>query len=246
MMMGEWARIAADVGLDGTELYRPYVEPWDREHVLAARRDIEAAGLEISMLTTYCDFAVLGEEHMRGQIAHVRSEVDMAVVAGTDIVRLTPGSEQKGVSTADAVANAARGLRACLDYAADRQVHLALEDHPHIGLHIADFLQILHLVDDERLKVNLDTWNPSYVGEDCVDLVRHVAHRVVHVHCADSRPGLHDKLPLGEGTVRFPEIFRELKRAGFDGWISMEISGDVGAETIAAGKDFIKRTWAEA
>lgn len=122
---------------------------------------------------------------------------------------------------------------------------IALEDHPDIGLHIQDFLDIIELVDDERLKVNLDTWNPSYVGEDCVDLVPHVADRVVHVHCADSRPGLEHKLPLGEGTVTFRPIFAALKSAGFDGWISMEIGGDVGAETIAAGMDFVKRTWAE-
>jgi len=246
MSVGQWARIAAEIGLDGIELYRPYVEPWDREHLLTARRDIESSGVEISMLTSYCDFGVLGDEHRRQQVEHIKGEVDAAGLLGTDIVRMAAGWEHEGVATADAVANAACGLRAGLDYAEDRQVHLAPEDHPHLGLHIPDLLEILRLVDDERLKVNLDTWNPSYVGEDCVDLVPHVASRVVHVHCADSRPGLEDKLPLGEGTVRFPEIFRELKRAAFDGWLSMEIGGAVGVETIAAGMDFVKRAWADA
>jgi sugar phosphate isomerase/epimerase len=198
------------------------------------------------MLTSYCDFGVLGGEHMQQQVEFIKGEVDAAALLGTDIVRMTAGLEHEGVATPDAVANAARGLHACLDHAEERGVHIALEDHPDIGLHIADFLEILNLVDDERLRVNLDTWNPSYVGEDCVDLVPHVAHRVVHAHCADSRPGLGCKVPLGEGTVRFREIFRELKRARYDGWLSMEIGGDVGAEAIGAGMHFVKRVWADA
>jgi len=244
MSVGEWARLAARIGLDGIELYRPYVEPWDEEHLLAARTDIEGAGVEISMLTSYCDFGILGQEHFTEQVEFIKGEVDAAALVGTDIVRMTAGLLHEGVAIEDALPNVARGLKACLDHAGDRGVMIALEDHPQIGLHIRDFLSILDLVDDERLKVNLDTWNPSYVGEDCVDLVGHVAHRVVHVHCADSRPGIEHKLPLGEGTVRFQPIFAELKRAGFDGWISMEIGGPVGAEAIADGMEFVKQTWA--
>lgn len=246
MSLGQWAQMAAAIGLDGTELYRPYVEPWDEEHLLAARQEIESAGIEISMLTSYCDFGIIDERHSAAQIEYIKVEVDAARLLGTNIVRMTAGRQHEGVRTEEVLPNVARGLAACLDHAEEQGVMLALEDHPDIGLHVADFLTLLELVDDQRLKVNLDTWNPSYVGDDCVDLVPHIAHRVVHVHCADSRPESGHKLPLGEGTVQFLPIFAELKRAGFDGWISMEIGGDVGMETIAAGMEFVKRTWSQA
>ena len=246
MSLGQWARMAAAIELDGTELYRPYVEPWDEEHLLAARREIETAGIEISMLTSYCDFGIIEEQHNTAQIESIKREVDAAKLLGTSIVRMTAGRRHEGVRTEDVLPNVAKGLAACLDYAEEQGIMIALEDHPDIGLHVADFLTILELVDDQRLKVNLDTWNPCYVGDDCVDLVPHVAHRVVHVHCADSRPGFGHKLPLGDGTVKFLPIFAELKRAAFDGWISMEIGGNVGIETIAAGVEFVKRTWERA
>ena len=207
MSVGQWARLAAEIGLDGIELYRPYVRPWDEEHLLAARRDIEAAGIEISMLTSYCDFGILDERHNAEQVEFIKREIDAAVLVGTNIVRMTAGLQHEDVRIEEALANAARGLRMCLDYAEGHSVIIALEDHPDIGVYVKDFLTILELVDDERLKVNLDTWNPSYVGDDCVDLVPHVAHRVVHVHCADSRPGLDHKLTLGDGTVKFERLF---------------------------------------
>ena len=75
------------------------------------------------------------------------------------------------------------GLKGCLDYAEEKQVVLALEEHPFIGWNAEEFVRILDMVDDERLKVNLDTSNVS--PNTIVDLAGRVADRVVHLHVQD-------------------------------------------------------------
>jgi sugar phosphate isomerase/epimerase len=48
--------------------------------------------------------------------------------------------------------------------------------------------------------------------------------RLAHVHVSDNRGGAEDlHLPLGAGTVDFKAAIRALKRAGWDGTVTLEV-----------------------
>lgn len=240
----DWIRMAAELGLDGTEIYEGFIRNLDVSGMSSLADVIYDAGLQVSQFTIESDFS--NPEKREQAIAHVKHAVDAALIFRTNIVRLTAASHTlvdwtwiQGVSKEDIMKSVADGLRGCLDYAEEKQVMLALEDHPVIGTNVEDFMRILELVDDDRLKVNLDTANvPS---DTIVELARRVADRVVHTHISDLLEGRHG-IVIGKGDVDFRSIFGVLKDAGYDGWISLEaLTGD--KEDLRFSIDYIRNAW---
>jgi len=236
-----WIEMAARVDLDGIEVYKPFVRPLTRSRLKEITRLINQAGLEASMFTSYANF-VTGK--MEVEIESIKQDVDMAVVCGAEALRVTAGGPLGSLSVEQAASRAAEGLLSCLDYAEGCGVHLALEDHPPFGSRIAEFLRILELVDDQRLKVNLDTSNPVPFGDDPVSLTEEVAGRVVHVHVSDVSSDM-SHVPSGEGIVDLGAIFRILRRHGYDGWLSSEAGGPPVEDSISRSAENIRRLWLE-
>lgn len=237
-----WIKMASRVGLDGIEVYKPFVRPATEARLKELVRLTGQAGLEVSMFTSYANFVAGG---MKKEIASVRRDVDWAVICGTRAVRLTAGGPLGPLSAEEGARRAARGLRSCLDYAEEHGVDLALEDHPPFGDRIADFLRILELVDDPRLKVNLDTSNCLRVSDDPVQLTRAVWECVVHLHVSDVSSDM-AHVPSGEGVVDLGGVFTVLKQRGYDGWLSSEAGGPPTEESIARSAHNIRRLWREA
>ena len=101
--------------------------------------------------------------------------------------------------------------------------------------------KMIELVDRPNFGVNIDFTNFRNVfGEDYVEVTRRLAKRVVHAHAKDfhisSEPKEGDEwreIPTGEyvkravggeGDGQWPELFRILNDAGYEGVISLEIS----------------------
>ena len=240
-----WYAEAAQAGLDGVELYDRFVGEWSEEAVVRQAEAIRAVGLEVSMYTTYCDFAPRDPALTAAQHAFVLQGIRSANLAGTDIVRIVAGNWVEGQEREETLELVADGLRGCLDAAEQAGVVLAFEDHPVIGTDPADFFRILELVDDERLKVNLDTSNPMESGTTVLDLLPEVAPRVVHMHASDRAADL-THVVTGVGVVPFAEVFGHLKAAGFSGYVSMEIGGPPEYASVEASAANVRRLWAEA
>ncbi len=242
MSLSEWIETAADVGLDGIEMYRPYLKTTEQRSLEKLADEISQARLEVSMFTGYGELAAPSEKERLAQIESLREDVDAAVAFRTNIVRVTAGSWPQECSREEALSHVADCLKRGLDYAEEKGVMLALEDHPQIGTSVADFVEILALVDDSRLKVNLDTSNPMESGDSAVELAQMVKERVVHVHASDRDRQLEHQV-VGEGGVPFAEIFEALKSANFDGWISLEAGGTKGKQGIVEGMRHIRDIW---
>lgn len=241
----DWYAEAAEVGLDGVELYDLFVGEWSEDAVARQADAIRGAGLEVSMYTTYCDFAPRDPALRAAQRQRVLRGIRSAVLAGTGIVRVVAGNWVPGQEREETLGLVARGLRECLDSAEQDSVVLALEDHPVIGTAPADFLRILELVSDERLKVNLDTSNPMEAGASVLDLLPQLAPRVVHVHASDRAADL-THVVTGTGVVPLAEVFGHLKSAGFSGFVSMEIGGPPERASVEASAANVRRLWAAA
>jgi sugar phosphate isomerase/epimerase len=240
MSLSDWIRMAADIGLDGTEIYCRHLKTMDRPFLEQVADEVERAGLQVSMFTSYGQLATPSEEERLRQIASLRDDVDRAVLLRTDIVRMTAGKWPTECTREEALRSAADCLKRSLDYAEENGVRLALEDHPQVGTSVKDFVEILALVDDHRLRVNLDTGNPMRAGDSPVELTGLVKERVVHVHAKDRTQQIEDMV-MGEGCVPFAEIFTILKSADFDGWISLEGGGT--KEGIVKGIRYVRELW---
>ena len=101
---------------------------------------------------------------------------------------------------------------------------------------------ILELVDDERLKVNLDTGNVS--SDTIVDLAKRVADRVVHLHVSELLNNEHGVV-IGKGEVDNKGVFSVLKNTGYDGWLSLEQAVG-GREDLRFSIEYVRNTWNDA
>ncbi|NOZ23849.1 MAG: hypothetical protein GXP25_22450, partial [Planctomycetes bacterium] len=57
LTLSAWHQMAADIGLDGVEVYEPFLEGYDKNYLLGIRKELRALDLDISMLTTYGNIA---------------------------------------------------------------------------------------------------------------------------------------------------------------------------------------------
>jgi len=243
MSQEDWIKEAVELGLDGIELYEPFLSSLDSSGMASLSDAIHDAGLEVSKYASGCyahpSCCLCNPQDRERAVAYIAKSVDEAVIFRTDVVRVVSGWGGQGLEHGVILQSVADGLKACLDYAEEKQVMLAFEDHFGVGPRIDDFMKILELVNDERLKVNLDTANAT--NGTAVDLARLVADRVVHTHLSDRKADAHH-IVVGKGDIDFEGVFREFKKAGFDGWLSLEVFVG-GKENLQFSVKYIRDAW---
>ncbi len=119
----------------------------------------------------------------------------------------------------------------------------------------------MEAVDSPHFGVNYDPSNAILAGEDPLEVLEVVKHRVVSMHASDrgllpgytienlraQEEGLgyaailrHGE--IGTGLNDYPAIFRVLREVGFDGWISIE-DGMNGLAEIRRSAAFLRHAW---
>lgn len=107
--------------------------------------------------------------------------------------------------------------RLCARY----RVRVAYENHPE-----KDVAEILERIKggNEWVGVTLDTGSLAQHGGDPVLAVRQLGDSLMHVHIRDvPAVGSELSLPIGSGIVDVPGVVRELAKADYEGWVSIEI-----------------------
>ena len=103
-----------------------------------------------------------------------------------------------------------------------------------------DALTMMKEVAAPNVRLMFDTYHTIYRNEVASDYVHRFGKNLAHVHLADS-----NRLPPGEGTGEFPMLIEALKKAGFDGYLTMEIGfnrRDVDPDAFAKrAYDYVKR-----
>ncbi len=132
-------------------------------------------------------------------------------------------------------------------------------EYPEFALSSDVFLEIVEQINSPFFGINFDPSNAIVAGEDPVELLEKIKHRVVTMHASDrylQGGDIHDlrkmeKDPvtgyagliqhgvIGRGLNDYDAIFRILKDAGFDGWISIE-DGMNGMEELRQSADFLR------
>ena len=128
---------------------------------------------------------------------------------------------------------------------------------------MAVFCKLVDSVVHPNFGVNYDPSNTYLAGEDPIDLLRRVSHRVVTMHASDRflKEGTIEDLrreeggaagyakrlshgEIGKGLNDYDAIFSELKDKNFDGWISIEDGVD-GMDQLERSVTFVRRKMAE-
>jgi sugar phosphate isomerase/epimerase len=167
------------------------------------------------------------------------------------------------------VARGNRSLRNGIDEAAlaglNHGVILTMENHykdsfwryPEFAQKMDVFLEIVEQLDSPWFGVNFDPSNTVLAGEDPIQLLKRVKHRVVSMHASDryltsgtledlrneeNEIGYANRLAhgvIGEGVNDYDAIFTVLSEAGFHSWISIE-DGMHGMDDLRDSVRFLK------
>ncbi|MDE3178671.1 MAG: sugar phosphate isomerase/epimerase [Acidobacteriota bacterium] len=265
MSVFDWIAMAAELPVDGLEMYSGFLENFDPAYLARVREAIEARGLDMPMFCCSPDFTSPDERDQRREIEIEKKMIGVTAALGGRFCRVLSGQRRPEVSRAQGVKWVSECLRELVDFAADKNVVLALENHykdnywrhPEFAQKSDVFIEILSAVPSPWLGAQFDPSNTILAGEDPIDLLQKIKGRVVTMHASDRRlkPGhsieelrlAEDSMGyaailshgvIGSGLNDFPKIFSILKSAGFDGWVSIE-DGVNGLDEIRQSAEFL-------
>jgi sugar phosphate isomerase/epimerase len=265
MTIREWIEIGASLGVEGLEFYTGFLELRDPDAAVEARQVAADLGLEIPMLCASPDFTHPDPKFRQKQVREQLRAIELCAELGGAYCRVLSGQRRPEVSREDGLRYAADCIEACLPVARNRGVTLILEnhykdnywEHPEFAQKMGVFCELVGMIDSPHFGVNYDPSNAIIAGDDPLELLRRVKHRVVTMHASDRylAEGTLDDLRreedtagyakrlrhgvIGRGLNDYDAIFSELAGASFDGWISIE-DGVNGIEELRESVAFLR------
>lgn len=266
MKLAQWFELASTLSIDGLEFYAGFLEMEDESKWPGFRKQVEALGMTIPMMCCSPDFTHPDEAFRNREIAKQKRWIDMTAVLGGSYCRVLSGQRRPELTAAQGVQLAAESIYACLPYAQERGVTLILENHykddfweyPEFAQKMDVFCDLVNAIDHPSFGVNYDPSNAYIAGDDPLELLKRVSHRVVTMHASDryliegtledlrreegGSAGYAKRLrhgEIGQGLNDYDAIFTELRRVGFDSWISIEDGVD-GIEQLQRSATFLK------
>lgn len=149
----------------------------------------------------------------------------IAEALNADCVSFWSGTSTDRVADAEHWSRLVDGCRRLCDVADRRGVDLAFEPEPGMLIDTtAKFAILAEQVGHPRFGLTLDIGHLHCQGEPIVATIREQAGRLRNVHIEDMRPGIHEHLFFGEGTIDFPPVLAELNAVGYTGGVHVELS----------------------
>ena len=193
MKIGEWIEMACRLDVNGLEWYAGFLEMKNEKNWTRFRRLVEDHGKIIPMFCCSPDFTHPEFEFRQAQIKQQKRWIDMADALGASYCRVLSGQRRPGLSIADGIKLTVECINECLSYAAKRNVTLILENHykddfwqyPEFAQKMDIFCDIVGRIENPFFGVNYDPSNAFLAGEDPLELLKRVSHRVVTMHASD-------------------------------------------------------------
>ena len=270
MRVSDWIKLAVKLDIDGLEWYAGFLEMADESNWNKFRKEVEGYGKVIPMMCCSPDFTHPDPAFRKKEIAKQKRWIDMTHTLGGSYCRVLSGQRRPGLSIDEGVKLAVECIEECLPYAQERNITLIIENHykddfweyPEFAQKCDVFCQLVESIHHANFGVNYDPSNAYLAGEDPLDLLSRVAHRVVTMHASDrfllqgtledlrreesGAAGYAKRLShgeIGKGLNDYDAIFSTLKKAGCSGWISIE-DGVEGMEQLERSVTFLRRKMA--
>jgi len=135
-----------------------------------------------------------------------------------------------------------RVMKRCTQIAREHGVQLLVE--PRVGELTSNseaLLRLLEAVDDDNLGVILDTAHQHAQKEMLPLSVEKLGKHIRYVHVADNDGTVNRHFEPGTGNIDWEEVFRALKRQGFDGYYAVDLEQLPDLEgCFVRGKQFLE------
>jgi D-psicose/D-tagatose/L-ribulose 3-epimerase len=119
------------------------------------------------------------------------------------------------------------------DHAARKNVRIAVEALNRFECYflntMAQLADYLDEVDHPQITGMYDTFHANIEEADPIAAIKHIGRHLGHVHISEN-----DRGTPGKGHIYWPATYRALKRAKYDGWLTIEAFGRALPELAAA------------
>ena len=271
MKVSEWIDIACRLDIDGLEWYAGFLEMENADNWKIFRRQVEDNGKVIPMMCCSPDFTHPDKSFRDIEIAKQKHWIDMTYALGGKFCRVLSGQKRPELSIDLGIQLAADCIHECLPYAQERDITLIIENHykddfwtyPEFAQKMDVFCALVDKINHPFFGVNYDPSNTYLAGEDPLELLKRVVHRVVTMHASDRylKEGTLEDLKneeggavgyakrlshgeIGKGLNDYDAIFTLLKKQNFNGWISIEDGVD-GIEQLERSVLFLRKKMKE-
>ena len=247
---------AKKIGADGVEL----LDVFYRERDIAVERKraqdaLAETGLPCAVFSVAQNFAKFLPEERDLELEKIKFGVDEALHFNAKVVRVFAGDvpADGGISFEQAVEWIVDGLARASNYAHERGIKLALENHGKLagrGEQVRELVEsVRSRCGNDALGANPDTGNFLLVGQASHEAIQQVATYANMVHFKDFAPApaghegfAYESLAgekfigtaIGEGAVDLAACVSALREAGFDGWLNVEYEAEEDAFTGVA------------
>ncbi|WP_150452280.1 sugar phosphate isomerase/epimerase family protein [Arenibacter lacus] len=267
MKVSEWIDLAVMLDIDGLEWYAGFLEMKDKSNWPIFREQVESHGKVIPMLCCSPDFTHPDASFREAEIKKQIHWIEMTHALGGSYCRVLSGQRRPELTMEEGVTYAADSIKQCLPRAQKLGITLILENHykddfweyPEFAQQMDVFCELVSRIDHPNFGVNYDPSNTFLAGEDPLELLYRVSDRVVTMHASDRylKEGTIEDLrkeeggatgyakrlshgEIGKGLNDYDAIFKELKRVGFHGWISIEDGVD-GMDQLERSVTFVRK-----
>lgn len=161
MTLSDFIEYCASLDLDGTELTGYYFpKKITPAYLMQLKQQTFRSGLDISGTAIGNDFGVVDGDEAKRELADVRAWIDHAALLGAPVIRIFAGRVPKGETEQATIERCIRRIDTSLEYAAQKGVFLALENHGGITATSDQMLRIIKGVGDSPwFGVNFDSGN---------------------------------------------------------------------------------------
>jgi sugar phosphate isomerase/epimerase len=235
MRLEDVVDLGAQYGLDGIEL-TSYYFPKDVTHdyLMNLKQQCFRLGLDISGTAIGNDFCHKPGAERDEQLALTREWIDYAATMGAPVIRVFAGTVKEGDDEAAAIGRCIEGLNESLEYAAQKGVFLALENHGGITDTPDHMLRIIDGVKDSPwFGVNLDGGNFN-TDDPYRDLARIAPYTInAQIKVMVTNNGKREQ-------ADFARIIGILKDAGYRGYIVLEYEEEKPKEEVPKYLDILR------
>jgi sugar phosphate isomerase/epimerase len=271
MSIYEWIELATKLEIDGLEFYNDFADVKDPANWPKIRKAVEATGMVIPMMCASPDFTIPDPDGRAREVAKEIASIRMTAELGAKYCRVLSGQRRKEITREEGLGYVVDSIEACLPIAEELGITLIIENHykddfwtyPEFAQKMDIFCALVDKINHPFFGVNYDPSNTYLAGEDPIELLNRVSHRVVTMHASDRylKEGTLEDLrneeggavgyakrlshgEIGKGLNDYDAIFSILKKEKFDGWISIEDGVD-GIEQLERSVLFLRKKMKE-
>lgn len=248
----KWIEMAKVLDADGLEMYAGFFESLDNDYIDSVGEALQAAGFEMPMMCYSPNFTNPDPDERKRAVDEQAEMIRVTRRLGGPgaVCRVLSGQRYPDVDYEQGLEWVAECIQQVIPVAREYDIVLGLENHykdgfweyPEFAQKMDIFLALVDAIPERKhFGVQYDPSNAIVAGDDPIELLKHVADRVVSMHASDrylAEGASLDDLRQADGTLGYSPnlrhgvtgkglndydtIFKILADHNYSGWISIE------------------------